>query len=110
MNKKAQRNAKLSRQQEIVNAAKNAGRDLTAEEQVEFDSLQREIETLNAEISAEEQNEGTGSADSNTDIQRALQDERNRIRTITDICGEFGMDAKPYIDGEATVDAESGCS
>ena len=105
MNKKAQRQAKLSRQQEIVNAAKNAGRDLTAEEQVEFDSLQREIETLNAEIVAEEQNEETGSADSNTDVQRALQEERNRIRTITDICGEFGMDAKPYIDGEATVDA-----
>lgn len=63
MNKKAQRQAKLSRQQEIVNAAKNAGRDLTAEEQVEFDSLQREIETLNAEIVAEGQNEETGSAE-----------------------------------------------
>ena len=40
MNKKQQRQQKMLRQQEIVNAAKTAGRDLTAEEQAEFDSLQ----------------------------------------------------------------------
>ena len=45
----------MLRQQEIVNAAKDAGRDLTAEEQTEFDSLQREIERLDGEIAAEEQ-------------------------------------------------------
>ncbi|MEI3431716.1 MAG: hypothetical protein V8Q78_02790 [Blautia sp.] len=55
MNKKQQRQQKMLRQQEIVNAAKEAGRDLTAEEQTEFDSLQREIERLNGEIEAEEQ-------------------------------------------------------
>ena len=33
MNKKQQRQQKMLRQQEIVNAAKEAGRDLTAEEQ-----------------------------------------------------------------------------
>ena len=36
MNKKQQRQQKMLRQQEIVNAAKEAGRDLTAEEQTEF--------------------------------------------------------------------------
>ena len=55
MNKKQQRQQKMLRQQEIVNAAKDAGRDLTAEEQTEFDSLQREIERLDGEIAAEEQ-------------------------------------------------------
>ena len=55
MNKKQKRQQKMLRQQEIVNAAKEAGRDLTAEEQTEFDSLQREIERLNGEIEAEEQ-------------------------------------------------------
>ena len=49
MNKKQQRQQKMLRQQEIVNAAKEAGRDLTAEEQTEFDSLQREIERLDGE-------------------------------------------------------------
>ena len=43
MNKKQQRAAKLQRQQELVNAAKTAGRALTQEEQSEFDTLQREI-------------------------------------------------------------------
>ena len=51
MNKKQQRQQKMLRQQEIVNAAKEAGRDLTAEEQTEFDSLQREIESLNGDRS-----------------------------------------------------------
>lgn len=46
MNKKQQRQQKMLRQQEIVNAAKEAGRDLTAEEQTEFDSLQREKGTV----------------------------------------------------------------
>ena len=36
MNKKQQRQQKMLRQQEIVNAAKEAGRDLTAEEQAEI--------------------------------------------------------------------------
>ena len=39
MNKKKLRQAKLLRQQEIVDAAKNAGRDLSVEEQAEFDTL-----------------------------------------------------------------------
>ena len=54
MNKKQQRQQKMLRQQEIVNAAKEAGRDLTAEEQTEFDSLQREIERLKQRNSSRE--------------------------------------------------------
>ena len=53
MNKQQQRAAKIARQQQLVNAAKAANRSLTTEEQTEFDTLQREIDTLTAEIAAE---------------------------------------------------------
>lgn len=97
MNKKQQRQQKMLRQQEIVNAAKEAGRDLTAEEQTEFDSLQREIERLNGEIEAEEQQQRgmnppanappQNPANPEADTQRAIQEERARIRSITELCG-----------------------
>ena len=54
MDKEQKRQQKMFRQQEIVNLAKTEGRDLTVEEQTEFDSLQRDIETLTVEIEVEE--------------------------------------------------------
>ena len=54
MNKQQQRAAKIARQQQLVNAAKAANRSLTAEEQSEFDTLQREIDTLTAEMGKSE--------------------------------------------------------
>lgn len=115
MNKKQQRQQKMLRQQEIVNAAKEAGRDLTAEEQTEFDSLQREIERLNGEIEAEEQQQRGMNPQLNAppqnpvnpeaDTQRAIQEERARIRSITELCGEFGMEARSYIESGATLDS-----
>lgn len=117
MNKKQQRQQKMLRQQEIVNAAKTAGRDLTAEEQAEFDSLQREIETLNGEIEAEEQAQRSANpvnvppsaqqsqADSAADTQRAVAGERQRIREITGICRDFGLEADTFIQDGSTVDA-----
>ena len=113
MNKKQQRQQKMLRQQEIVNAAKEAGRDLTAEEQTEFDSLQREIERLNGEIEAEKQQQRgmnppanappQNPANPEADTQRAIQEERARIRSITELCGEFGMEARSYIESGATL-------
>ena len=120
MNKKQQRQQKMLRQQEIVNAAKIAGRDLTVDEQAEFDSLQREIERLNGEIEADEQ-QGQRSAnpanapssvqqtqpqvDPAADTQRAVSKERQRIREITGICRDFGLEADTYIQDGSTVDA-----
>lgn len=111
MNKKQKRQQKMLRQQEIVDAAKNAGRDLTAEEQTEFDSLQREIDTLTAEIEAEErqvpqpaQTPAAGQEDP-VDTQRAIAEERERIRSITSICRDFGLEADTYIQNGSTVDA-----
>ena len=91
----------MFRQQEIVNLAKTEGRDLTAEEQTEFDNLQRDIETLTAEIEAEEgqkANQNTPPLNSQvgnnaSETQRAIEEERERIRSITTVCNEFGMEA-----------------
>lgn len=102
MNKKQQRQQKMLRQQEIVNAAKNAGRDLTADEQTEFESLQREIERLNGEIEAEERQ---AQANGEADIQRAVTEERERIRSITSLCREFGMESDNYIKDGSTLES-----
>ncbi len=99
MNKKDQLKKKLQRQEEIHNGAKNTKRDLTAEEQAEFDSLQREIDTLKTEIAEEER-----AAESKTELERAVQAERQRVSDITALCRDFEIDPKKYIDEGATVD------
>ena len=50
MDKKQKRAAALKRQQELVNAAKAASREMTAEETAEFNTLQGQIDQLNREI------------------------------------------------------------
>ena len=60
MNRKEKRQQMVQRQQELLNAARAAHRELSAEEQAEFDSLQRQIETLNVEIEQEERQQGAG--------------------------------------------------
>ena len=104
MNKKKLVEAKLLRQQEIVDTAKNAGRNLTAQEQAEFDVLQRDIETLNSEIAAEERAAAANKSSQDADNQRAVEQERERIRQVRSLCEEFGMEAASYIDSGATVD------
>ena len=115
MNKQQQRAAKIARQQQLVNAAKAANRSLTTEEQSEFDTLQREIDTLTAEIAAEEaqqQRQATGTNPEGTpapegtptDAQRAVEAERTRITDITAMCRDFGVDPADYISNGTTVD------
>lgn len=56
MNEKQKRRlAAIQRQQALVDAAKNGKRQLTAEEEAEMQTLQREIEQLTTEIAAEEE-------------------------------------------------------
>ena len=55
MDKKQQRKQKALRQKALLDAAKAANRDLTAEERAEFDALQRDIEALDAEIAQEDE-------------------------------------------------------
>lgn len=125
MNKRQQRAAKIAAQQALVNGAKTAGRDLTPEEQAQFDTLQREIEALDVEIANEERQEGaqtgqegqTGTTqtraagtgadtgdEANRAAQRAVTEERQRVQDISNLCREFGVDAAEHIQQGHTVD------
>lgn len=104
MTRKQMIEARALRQQEIVNKAKNEGnRDLTEEEQREFDSLQGEIDLLrtieeNGEREGEEGNinEPTGS--------RELKDERARISEIISLCRDFNIKSDDYIEKGTSVE------
>ncbi len=107
MNKKQLRAARLLRQQQLVDAAKKENRELTAEEQAEFDSLQREIHDLTREIEAEEKEPGGEPAPrSNTRqlVEEALQEERQRSAEITTLCREFGLEPDSFITQGKTLD------
>lgn len=112
MGKKAQRDQKILRQQAILNAAKDAHRELSAEEQREFDSLQREIDTLTEEIRQEEEQQArhneTGEAPEESEInpEQVRNQERQRISEITGLCREFGMEdqMQGFIDSGRTVE------
>lgn len=125
MNKRQQRAAKIAAQQALVNGAKTAGRDLTPEEQAQFDTLQREIGALDVEIANEERQAGaqtgqegqTGTTqtraagtgadtgdEANRAAQRAVTEERQRVQDISNLCREFGVDAAEHIQQGHTVD------
>ena len=53
MDKKELRKQKLERQNELLADAKANERDLSSHEQDEFDTLQKDIDTLTAEINSE---------------------------------------------------------
>jgi len=129
MDKKKKRLAAIQRQQALVEAAKSAKRDMTAEEQAEFDSLQREIDRLTVEIAEDEQRSlgnqsgqanqqtapaqaatppaGTATNGSTDDVQRQINAERTRIANITAMCRDFDVEDKDlqrYITDGATED------
>lgn len=117
----------IARQQEIVNGARAAGRGLTAEEQAEFDELQRQIDAAEDNATGAEGTEGaegvtggqrgmgdpapsgdpapTGDpAPSGDDGQRAVAAERQRISDIVALCRETGMEPDHYIRNGDTLD------
>lgn len=96
MGKEELRQQKIKRQQEILDGAKAAHRELNANEQQEFNSLQREIDQLTEEINQEkEQKRQEGAViqepEGVVDPELVRQQERRRISEITDLCREFGM-------------------
>ena len=107
----------IQRQQELLNVARAANRELTAEEQAEFDSLQRSIDAVRAAMATMSNNAGT--QPEQTDSQRqedpapdmnAVREaertaERNRIREIENICKHFGVDASAYIESGRSVES-----
>lgn len=96
MDKKELLNQKIVRQQQIVNAAKVEGRELNTEEQNEFDALQREIDALKVQIAEEEKVQ--------SEAERAVIAERNRVSEITALCREFEIDPTEYINSGISVD------
>lgn len=91
----------IQRQQELLNTARAAQRELTADEQAEFDSLQRQIEALPAEGG-----ESNPTPANNADGVRAA--ERQRCAEITTLCREFNVpvaDQQRYLNDGTSVDA-----
>ncbi len=94
----------IQRQQEIVDKAKEEKRDLSEDEQKEFDDLQREIDIC-TEALAEIENQGneTGRPEQQ-DNQRILENERSRIKEIRELGRQFDLEVDDYIDGGDSVD------
>lgn len=98
----------LARQQELVTLARNEGRELTAEEQAEFDRCQTVIDAeggqpAGGERGAEGGQAGTPQGNVN-DTQRAIQAERQRTADIMALCRQTGMDPVEYIRTGASMD------
>lgn len=89
----------IQRQQAIVARAEAEGRELTAEEQAEFDDLQRQIDLIRAAKPVEEK------SDHGVDAEQVRAAERERIREIDSMCKHFGMDASEYINSGASVES-----
>lgn len=127
MTPKQRREAAMQRQQAIVDAANADGRRaLTAGEQEQFSSLQREFDAANAEIGAQERGlaGGTGAmadtlgtdspqmppmADAPqtapTEGQRSgAEAERSRVTEILALCRGFDVDPAEYIKGGSSLD------
>lgn len=121
---------KIARQQEIVNGARSAGRDLTADEQREFDTLQGEIEAARSAnptgggeggqptggARGEEDpaggegsqptggSRGAGNPAGGVDPQQAVVAERQRMADIVALCRETGMEPDQYLRNGDTLD------
>lgn len=114
----------LARQQAIVEAARTAGRGLTAEEQADFDSAQRDFDAdanaggapagaaTNPAGGERGAGDGTnppaggerGADNGAADTQRAVAEERQRNSDILALCRQTGMEAAEYIRSGATMD------
>lgn len=97
----------IQRQQELLNTARAAQRELTAEEQAEFDSLQRQIDALPAEEGGEA-TPAVPAADNADGIRAAQTAERQRCAEITTLCREFSVsaaDQERYLNDGVSVDA-----
>ena len=105
----------MARQQALLDGARNEGRDLNAQEQAEFDNLQRQLESLGNEssqgtqgVSGQQRTEAgegdqrgqeplEGGQDPVQAAQRAIEAERQRTADITSLCRSFDMEPDEYI-------------
>lgn len=92
----------LRRQQELLTAARNEGRNLTEEEQREFDDLQRTLESMRDDHGQRggENGESVPAQVTDSDAQaaeRAIAQERQRVAQINQLCRNFNIPADDYI-------------
>ena len=83
----------IARQQSLLDGAKAEGRELTAEERAEFDSLQRSIDAARAAKPADPDM-----------AKKAVEAERQRVSEITALCRDFSVDADSYIKDGSSID------
>lgn len=97
----------LQRQQELVNTAKTQNRDLSPEEQAEFDNLQRELDNPAQEghaASGERSAQGAAQPDPEQIAQRAVEAERRRTSEITSLCRDFHIEPGKYIANGSSIE------
>ena len=92
----------ILRQQELLDTAKAEKRELTAEEQAEFDGLTKSIQAAQAAPT-------TPTPESNSDEgeRAAVEAERARCESINALCRDFEVsenERKAFIDGGKTLD------
>ena len=114
----------VARQKELLALAKSQNRAMTEADLKEFDSLQRSIDAIDAAAAStghanqtrsvkEDDEDGEDGDDPKEDGQKSLKDaqkraakeERERIRSIEEMCRHFGVDSKEYIDNGTSVDS-----
>lgn len=89
----------IARQQALIDGAKAASRELTAEEQREFDDLQRQIDELKAK---------PGPQISEAEKKAERQAERQRCADISALCREFHVSCeneKKFIEAGDSIDS-----
>ena len=95
----------IARQQEILNAAKSGNRGLTAEEEKEFDALQKQIDGLTSKSSAPDVGGISAPTDNGVAVKAAVEAERKRVADIVSLGREFDFDTDSFVkDANATTD------
>lgn len=85
---------KTSEQQKLIDTAKAEKRDMSEEEQRQFDTLQGEIEELKRKMEERKQPQE----------KDVVAEERKRAAEITSLCRDFEIDAEPYISSGDSVE------
>lgn len=94
-------------QQEIIDKAKAEKRDLTAEEQREFEELQEIIKTREGQEESpkeEEPKDQENSEKSQADGNRTAEQERKRIMDIQNLGRQFDVDVTRFIEKDASIE------
>lgn len=109
----------IARQQELLNLAKNEQRDLTTEEQAEYDQLQRSLDDIQQRRNPQVPTAGqraateTGAGSQTSGIpegadpeagRRSMEQERSRVVEIMNLCRSFGLNPDEYISGGQGID------